>query len=144
MIPIGRKVRSIVFLYGVLVTAKEVGLPALYEFNDYNEYYFSREIGALKVRADFPVKNLRHPVREGHVPIRLGFEIGSLREPYGVTSISRPTFCDGIKLSNGNAVYAYEWVNPNPENMVILDVTLGRGRARIASDIHLYAVTVVL
>ena len=143
-IPIGRKVRSVVLLYASPVDPAAVNLPPMYEFSNYHEYYLSREIGALKVRTDFALQTQRHPVREGRVPLRLGFEIGSPEEPYGLAAISRPTFCDGVRLADGRLLYAYEWVNPNPENMAILDVTLGRGRAAIPSDILLYAVTLIL
>ena len=143
-IPVGRSVRSIVLLYGVRVRDADVALPPLYEFSDYSEYFLSREIGALEIRADFPVQHARHPVRAGRVPLRLGLEIGSLSEPYGLTAVSRPAFCDGVLQPDGNAVFAFEWIHPNPENMIVQDITLMRGRGDIPGPILLYGVTLVL
>ena len=142
-IAVGRKLRSILFLHGVTVKQEDVQLPPLYDYGDYGEYYLSREVGAFTMRAGFEVKHPRQPMREGRVPIRLGFEIGSLCEPMGVSAVSRPTFCDAIPQPDGTAVFAYEWVNPNP-GLVIEDLTLMRGRAEIPGDLIVYAMTLVL
>jgi hypothetical protein len=143
-VPVGRGVRSVVLLYGVRVQADEVGLPPLYEYGDYAEYFLSREIGALEVRAEPAVPHLRQPERTGRIPLRLGLEIGSLTEPYGLTAVSRPSFCDGILQPDRTAVYAFEWIHPNSGNMIIKEITLKRGRADIPGPILLYAVTLVL
>jgi len=56
----------------------------------------------------------------------------------------RPTFCDALPLPDGRAVYAYEWVNPNPRNIRIEDIALVRGRSRLPGDLVIYAITLLL
>jgi len=143
-VEIGKQLRGIVWLWGVTVRGKDVKLPSLYEYGNYNEYYLSREVGAFTMRRTAVPADARRGVVEGRVPIRLGFEIGSLYEPMGMDAISRPTFCDALKLPDGNAVYAFEWVNPNPDNIRIEDITLMRGRSCIEGDIVVFAGTLML
>ncbi len=143
-IAVGRRIRGMVFLWGMNVREEDVRLPPLYEYGDYKEYYLQREVATLTVRAGFAVKDPRQSMQEGRVPIRLGFEIGSVCEPCGMTSVSRPTFCDAILQPDGTALFAYEWVNPNPENWVVEEVALARGRGGAKGELILYAVTLVM
>lgn len=143
-IRVGCRVRGIVFLWGMNVREEEVRLPPLYEYGDYKDYYLQREVATLTVRAGFAVKDPRQSVQEGRVPIRLGFEIGSLCEPCGMTPISRPTFCDAVLQPDGTALFAYEWANPNPENWVLAEVALARGRGGAKGELLLHAVTLVM
>lgn len=143
-INIDRPFRSIVFLQGVMVRAGDVQLPPLYDFGDYKEYFLSREIAALEFRAGDRVKHPQQGKRRGRSPIRLGLETGSILEPCGLTAISRPTFCDGILQEDGTGVFAWEWKHPNPENLVVHEIAIKRGRADISAPLVIYAATLIL
>ena len=135
---VGSRARSILFLQGVAVKAANAKRQPLYDYSDYKEYFISMEVAALKVHASWVAKDPRRTDRHGRVPVRLGMETGGLLEP--VTNC--PSFCDAILQPGGTAVYVWEWVNPNPEHMVIEDVTFVRGRSDIPGDLVVYAVTV--
>jgi len=143
-ISVERQLRSIVFLCGLTLRAEELALAPLWDYGQYSEYFRSVEAGAMKFRGEFPVKNPRHPGHEGRVPMRLGLELGSLIEPYGEAWVSRPTFCDALLMPDGRAVFAWEWVNPNPENVLLHDIALMRGRGDVPADIVVFAATAVL
>ena len=140
---IGKQLRGIVLLYGVTLRGEEAKRKSLYEYGDYNDYYLSTEVGALTLRRTTVPYDARRGVREGRVPLRLGLETGNLCGPMGMHGMTRPTFCDALELPDGRAVYAYEWLNPNPDNIQIEDLTLQRGRSDMPGDIIIYAMTLL-
>lgn len=143
-ISVEKEVRSVVLLCGLDLSSDDLNLPPLWDYGDYGEYFRSVEAGALEATGEFAVKNPRHPGHAFRSPLRLGMELGSVVEPYGLHWISRPAFCDALLLSDGRAVFAYEWRNPIHPGVLVHDLTVTRGRGDVPGDLLVFAATAVL
>jgi hypothetical protein len=142
-IPIGKRFKAIAFLYGSTIRQDDIKLPPIYDVANYDEYYQSVEVARLVFSAQRAAKSAYGSAKQGATPIRLGMEIGSVFEPYGLSQIARPAFCDGVAAGPAYSLYVYEWRNPNPENLTIRDVTIAPGRSPLQGHILLYGVTLL-
>jgi hypothetical protein len=144
-IRIGRPVRGIVFLHGLTMRPADAPASPLYDALSYEDYYRSRTVGHYTLVGQGRVPSAYEVAKTGRIPIRLGFEVGCLFEPAGLVRESRPGFADWIPAGDGVTLYAYEWVNPNPDYMVLSEIAFERETSPgLPGTYVLYAVTLVL